>query len=217
MRLMRAIALLLLVGLADRFAASALAEGKATPCKGPHALYLVIDKSRSMAADSLLPRTTAALAAFIPELGKQHSLTVIGFDATPFIIVNGMVMDEAGKATAIERLKLLIATGKSNLVPALGLVRQRAAVSTASCKSLVVISDWIISPEPADQTRWITVEVKKLAEQGVSISTIAVGEDADIVPPRIIAKFGNGKFFSHKKPEQIGENLRTILSGRLKD
>lgn len=213
MRLMRAIALLLLVGLADRFAASAFAEGKATPCKGPHALYVAIDKSRSMAADSLLPRTTAALAAFIPELDKQHSLTVIGFDATPFIIVNGMVMDEPGKATAIERLKLLIATGKSNLVPALGLVRQRAAVSTASCKSLVVISDWKIAPAPEEETDWITVEVKKLAAQGVSTSTIAVGEDADLLLSRVIAKFGNGKCFSRKEPEQIGASLRAILSG----
>ena len=212
MRLMRAIALFILIGFSDAAVASASAEESQPSCKGRHALYLVIDKSRSMEIDSLLKRTLAAIAAFVPATDEQVSLMVIGFDATPFIVVNEMLMDDAGRELAIQRLKFLMPMGKSNLVTPLALARQRATSSAASCKSLVVISDWKFPLETPEEARRLPIEVKKLVEQGVTISTIVVGEDGDSSLPRVIAKNGNGRFFSHGKPEQIGANLKELLA-----
>ncbi len=163
-----------------------------------NAIALVIDKSGSMAEDNKIGATKLAALAVIQSLKDEDYVSVIGFDAGPFVIIDVQRVAEA-KHEAERRLRNLTAAGKTNLLPALATARQRLQKAGTSRKHIIVLSD---GKFPLSSEAYIG-EINNLRNDGISVSTVALGVEADIPFMKILAKYGKGAFYHTLDPSQL--------------
>ena len=163
-----------------------------------NAIVLVIDKSGSMAEDNKIEAAKSAALASIQALKDEDFISVIGFDAGPFVIINVMRVAEA-KAQAQSRLRNLTAAGKTNLLPALATARQLLQKAGASRKHIIVLSD---GKFPLTSDAYIS-EINNLRAEGISVSCVALGLDADVPFMKILSKYGKGAFYHTLDASQL--------------
>ena len=159
-----------------------------------NAVALVIDKSGSMRDEHRISFAREAARQLVEHLKDRDRIAVIGFDREPFTVVPLSDVGEIREdfAYRIDRLK---PSGGTRLFPALEEARRQLLGEEAKRRHIIVLSDGLSEDaESAGGRRNYYDLALALAEQGVTISTIALGHDADTVFLERIASYGRGAF-----------------------
>ncbi len=166
----------------------------------PSAVMLVVDKSGSMAEQGKIMSARMAALSSIQSLKDEDYVGVIGFDSGPISIVElGKVKDVKGNAR--ERLQgNLTAKGHTNLLPALSLARLRLENIKAGRKHIIVLSDGQI---PQSRSDAFVQELNRIRKQHITISTVALGYEADVQFMKMVAEQGRGSFYQTLDPSRL--------------
>ena len=162
------------------------------------AVILVIDKSGSMEEENRLTSAKEAAILSMDALKDEDYISVIGFDDTPFELFSIRTVGEA-RQIAERRMRSLSAAGQTNPLPALSLARQRMRGIDAGRKHLIVLSDGRF-PMSSDI---YADEINKLKSEGVTVSAVALGADADIPFMKFLAQAGRGAFYQTVDPSRL--------------
>ena len=162
------------------------------------AVALVIDKSRSMIQQGKIESAKRAALTSIEALKDDDYVSVIGFDSAPFVIIRMAKVKEV-KPIASRRLRNLTAAGRTNLLPALAAARQALNRSGAGRKHIIILSDGKV---PDAGTQYFS-EIGRLRKAGVTVSTVALGSEADVPFMKVVSQRGNGAFYHTLDPSKL--------------
>lgn len=159
------------------------------------ALIIVLDKSYSMNGSVMELCKTAAQAA-IDALTDKQSVGVITFN-------DGFTIDvplqNVGKNR--ERIRSAVsaisANGQTLIFPAIEQAFKSLSAVKARAKHVVVLSDGRTYPDDYETL------VKKMVEAKITVSSIAVGRDADAVLLGNIAKWGHGRSYAVEDAHEV--------------
>ncbi|MBI3998078.1 MAG: VWA domain-containing protein [Armatimonadetes bacterium] len=155
------------------------------------AIVLVLDASGSMGsfgtelAKVELAKETAQ--SVIDLLGERDLVGVIAFDQVPRWLVP--LTPAAQRARILEAVSRIKAGGGTNLYPALVAARDALRRAEAKVKHVIVLSDG--QTDPGD----FRGLAGTMAEDRMTISTVAIGRDADVEIMRNIAGWGRGRAY----------------------
>jgi len=179
----------------------------------PHVLLLfVLDKSGSMGAgpegETKLDLAKAAAVAAADIMNPSDQVGILGFDAAwdwvlPFRPV--------GKGEWIsDKLASLESDGGTDLYKALVEAHRAVASKEAAIKHVLVLSDGL-----TDKADFRSL-IHQMVREGVTVSTVSVGNDADIQLLAEIAKNGNGRGYVTIDPQTIPQifTAETLLISR---
>ncbi len=172
----------------------------------PAAIVIVLDNSGSMnfsIQGSLRVKQEVAnegAALAIETLDPRDLVCVLAFNTTTDTVVP-MQRNSDPEAIA-RRVRSIRAGGGTNLGPALiRALRQLQAgdAARASVRHVIVLSDGRSegSPESFIET------ARRMNEEGISVSTIAVGDEADSDTMRAIAEAGAGEYYPVSDPNTL--------------
>lgn len=151
-------------------------------------LMLVIDRSGSMDGDKLLLAKEAA-ARSIDLLREDDTIGVIAFDDKPWEIV------EPTKLTDKEKIKNKVlsipAGGGTEIYSSLKMAYESLSEQELQRKHIILLTDGQGNSSP-DYNKLI----EDYADQGITVSTVAVGQDADGKLLEAISKKANGRFYN---------------------
>ena len=164
------------------------------------AVTFVIDKSGSMSAqaegeEKLAIAKVAALSA-IELLNPLDRVAVLSFDAGHEWSVP--VTEAGNRQTIAETLRVLGAGGSTDLFGALEEAHRGMRGQDAKLKHLIVLSDGLSRTE-SDYTGL----ARRIYADGITISSIAFGEDADLALMANLAAHGKGRFYHTADPKSI--------------
>lgn len=158
------------------------------------ALALVIDRSGSMSGQKLQLSKEAAVAAVRTLSGRDY-IVVVAFDDVPYPVVRlQRVGDYNGVARRIDRIG---EGGGTDLYPAMEAAYSALKEADAAAKHMIVLSDGLT---PENEFKRL---VQDMAKQGITVSAVAVGPDADRKLLSQIARDGDGKFYAVVNPRMI--------------
>jgi hypothetical protein len=179
----------------------------------PHiALLFVIDKSGSMGAgaegSTKLDLAKAAAIAAADIMNPTDQVGILAFDANwdwalPF--------RQVGKGEWLTSgLAGLQSDGGTDLYKAMLEAQRGIAAKQAAIKHVIVLSDGLT--DKADFTSLIG----KMARDGITVSTVSVGSDADVQLMADIAKVGKGRGYVALDPQTIPQifTAETLLISR---
>lgn len=179
----------------------------------PHvALLFVIDKSGSMGAggegSTKLDLAKAAAIAAADIMNPTDQVGILAFDANwdwalPF--------RQVGKGEWItEKLANLQSDGGTDLFKAMIEAQRGIAGKQAAIKHVIVLSDGL-----TDKADFSSL-VGNMARDGITVSTVSVGDDADVQLMADIAKVGKGRGYVALDPQTIPQifTTETLLISR---
>ncbi len=154
------------------------------------AVVLVIDKSGSMREENKMLYAQEAAKAVARQLKDNDLLAVVGFDVSPFVVVP---METVGRLrptveTQIGRLK---PGGQTYFYPALLEAKRQIERVNSPRKHVILISD---GETRGTQSELIDLVNVMKSEMKITVSTVAVGDDADIRIMKRISQYGGGLF-----------------------
>lgn len=159
------------------------------------ALLIVLDRSYSMKGRKLDLAKAATLGA-LDLLDENHRFGVITFDAQPDMTVP--LAPVRGKRRAEDLISRFTASGQTNIYPALQTAyRVLADQKDVRSRHVILLSDG--DTQPADFQRL----VKRMADNGITVTTVAIGAEADKALLENISKWGNGRFYFTESAERV--------------
>jgi uncharacterized membrane protein len=163
------------------------------------ALVLIIDKSGSMGREEKLDYAKAAAHAAAGTLKDNDLIEVIGFDSQPFVVVPLEPMSTARPylGQMIDRLK---ARGTTYLMPALKQADSDLAPSGAAIKHMVILTDGETGGTAA---MYYDLVATMHRQGGVTVSTIAIGNEANVRLLDSISKYGGGALYQTSSAEAL--------------
>lgn len=166
----------------------------------PSAVILVVDKSGSMAEQGKIMAARMAALSSIESLKDNDFVGVIGFDSGPLAVIELAPVAQV-KPEARERLQSnLQARGHTNLLPALSLARLRLSNIKAGRKHIIVLSDGQIPQSGSDA---FVSELNRIRGEKITISTVALGYEADVPFMKMVAQAGKGSFYQTLDPSRL--------------
>lgn len=159
------------------------------------ALALVIDKSGSMEGQKIALSRRAAIEA-IRVLGAKDHVGVVAFDGASRWIVPMQKIGET-RTDIAQRIRRLPANGGTNMFPAIVQAFNELRAADATVRHMVVLTDG--QTEPGDFDRL----VDHMREAGITMSTVAVGDDADRALLSRMANQAAGKFYRVTSPRAV--------------
>jgi Ca-activated chloride channel family protein len=165
------------------------------------ALVLIIDKSGSMGRNQKLEYAKAAAITVTKTLTDNDLIAVIGFDSQPFVMVPLTPLSQSRPYfdQLINRLK---ARGTTYLLPALQEAERMLAGNNASMKHVVILTDGETGGTAAMYYDLVSTMHR---EGGVTISTIAIGREANLPLLESISKYGGGGFYQTDSASNLPE------------
>lgn len=161
------------------------------------AMVHTIDKSCSMGegAGSKLEMAKSASKLTAELLSDRDMLGLIGFDDTPSWVLPLQPLTD--KAAAVNLIGSLRTGGGTDILPAI--VKADAALdgTDAALKHVIVMSDGISAPGDFQG------EIRRAAARGITLSTIAIGDDADQQTMTDLASWGGGQYYLVTDPTAI--------------
>jgi uncharacterized membrane protein len=158
------------------------------------ALSLVIDRSGSMAGEKLDMSLAAAREA-IKMMGPRDYINVVAFDDMAYNIVPLERVDNGRNALA--RTSRIAIGGGTNLFPGMEMGYEQLKAADAAVKHMIVLTDGM-TPEAE-----FTALIRKMRQDKITVSAVAVGTDADRALLGRIASLGKGKFYAAPNPRAI--------------
>lgn len=155
------------------------------------AVVLVLDASGSMGgfgnemAKVELAKETAQ--SVVDLLGERDLVGVLAFDQMPRWLVQPTAASQ--RARILEAVSRIRAGGGTNLYPALAAAREALQKVEARVKHIIVLSDG--QTDPGD-FRGLAAA---LVSERITVSTVAIGKDADLEIMRSIAGWGRGRAY----------------------
>ena len=157
-------------------------------------MVLVIDKSGSMSGLPIALARQAAKAA-VDLLGMRDRIGVIAFDGQPYDIV------ELTSATDKELIKAKISTiaagGGTNLYPAMVAGSKMLESAGTRLRHMIVLSDGQSMPGDFDGI------ATQMADNGVTLSTVALGTGAHQQLMKRLAEIGKGRYYVTQDAESM--------------
>ncbi|WP_171189927.1 VWA domain-containing protein, partial [Alienimonas chondri] len=158
------------------------------------AMVLIIDKSGSMGGQKIELAKDAAKAA-VELLGPKDQLGVIAFDGAPTWVSDiRPASDKAGLEASISTIG---AGGGTTLYPAMTEARDALRRAAAKLKHVIILTDGQSSPGDFDGV------TRDLASDRVTVSTVGVGQGADMNLLEEIARTGGGRHYFTDDPGNI--------------
>lgn len=157
-------------------------------------MVLVIDKSGSMQG---LPMELARQAAksTVELLGQRDQIAVIGFDGDAQIVCEMTSASDRGSVqSAIDSLE---AGGGTDVYPAMVAGRAMLESAATQMKHMIILSDG--QTQPADHLGL----TRTMADGGITVSTVALGEGAAGELMASIAEIGRGRFYETLDPASV--------------
>jgi Ca-activated chloride channel homolog len=163
------------------------------------ALVLVIDKSGSMGRNDKLTYAKAAAETVLKTLKPNDLISVIGFDSQPFVVVPLATVAQSRSYfdTMVNRL---VAHGTTYLLPALQEAERTLLRSGAQIQHVVIITDGETGGTPA---MYYDLVSRMHREGGATISTIAIGREANLALLQSISKYGGGASYQTDSPSNL--------------
>jgi Mg-chelatase subunit ChlD len=158
------------------------------------ALMLVIDSSGSMSGEKMT-LTKAAAREAVKALSPADSIGVISFDSDSREIVP--LQPVGGRTHIMPMISKIQSDGGTVMYPAMQMGFRELQKSDASVKHMIVLTDGQTSP---DNFAALTRDIKNA---GITVTSIAIGTDADVNLMRQIASAGGGKLFHVLSPKAI--------------
>jgi Ca-activated chloride channel homolog len=154
------------------------------------AVVLVIDKSGSMREGNRLLYAKEAAKAVIGQLKGNDFVGVVGFDVEPFVVV---------PLTSVERIRgnfdaqvdRLRASGRTYLYPAIVEAKRQLERQSAGHKHVIILSDGETGGSGSDYIDLVGV---MRGELKMTVSAVAIGDEANIPLMKRIAQYGGGLF-----------------------
>ncbi|MBI3651100.1 MAG: VWA domain-containing protein [Acidobacteria bacterium] len=164
------------------------------------ALVLVIDKSGSMAeiqsgGRSKMELAQEAASTAVDFLSERDSVGVLAFDSEAQTVAEITKVED--KKKIIKEILSIQAVGGTAMYPGIRQAYQWLQASDAQIKHIIVLSDG--QSEPGD----FAGIAKAVSAAGMTLSTIAVGRDADVRGMKMIADLGGGRFYATDRAETL--------------
>jgi Mg-chelatase subunit ChlD/uncharacterized membrane protein len=160
------------------------------------AVVLVIDNSGSMGdtagGSSKMDLAKQAALAAAQSLGPYDEIGILGFsDDAHWAIPPTSAADLAPVEQAINSMQ---PGGGTQIYPALQTAFQALSAVDAKVKHIVLLTDGEAPNGPYDQL------TQQMRDAGITLSTIAVGSDADVNLLQQLAQWGNGGYYDGNDP-----------------
>jgi len=177
------------------------------------AVVLVIDKSGSMRDDNRIIYAKEAAKAVARQLKDIDLLGVIGFDDTPFVVVYLETMSRLRGVVEnqIDRLK---PGGQTYFLPALHEARRQLERVNASRKHIILLSDGVTRGSQGELVDLVGVMKN---EQKITVSAVAISNDADVRVMKRVAQYGGGLFHHVVDPSSLPQVVLEQLQDKPKD
>ncbi|MDP8924655.1 MAG: VWA domain-containing protein, partial [Chloroflexota bacterium] len=162
------------------------------------ALVLVIDASGSMAGgpgSSKMDLAKEAAVRSIELLSEQDQVGVVSFDDTPRWVVPTQPLDDVGAVQT--QIGSISPGGGTAIFPALEAAVNDIVPREAKVKHILLLTDGLSSGGDYDRL------AQRMAQANATLSTIAVGSDADFALMRRLAELGNGRYFEGNDPFEV--------------
>lgn len=160
------------------------------------ALALVIDRSGSMTGEKLAMAKAAAMAS-VDVLSPTDYVTVVAFDSAAYPIVPLTKKEDSQSINS--RIDRVGAGGGTNLRPAMDLAYQQLDAATdASVRHIVLLTDGM-----TEGAGYAELVQQMRSERNVTVSTVAVGADADVKLLAELARVGAGRFHKALSPRSL--------------
>lgn len=166
------------------------------------AIVLVLDSSGSMggrvggSTRSQQDIANAAAVAAIESLDRRDLVGVVEFDSNARWVVEFAPNDQPGRSA--ERVRGISPSGGTNLPPGLSLAADALRGSDAKVKHIIVLSDGVSS-----DAQTLPDLAASISNDGIHISTIAVGDGADTGTLASVARAGDGSFYRVADPNTL--------------
>jgi len=162
------------------------------------ALQLVLDTSGSMQGEKIQLCKAAAMEA-VKALQENDSIGVLTFNTEVREVVP--LQRVGGRSHILPSIARIGADGGTDMFPAMERGFLRLQKSDASTKHMIVITDGQTHP---NDFRSLTQRMK---DEGITVTAVAVGADADVNLMRDIASLGGGKLYQVLSPRAIPKIL----------
>lgn len=158
------------------------------------AIALVIDRSGSMAGERLEMAKSAAIAT-AEVLGRNDLLSVHAFDSEAHLVVPMTRL--ASPAAVAGQISALASGGGTNLEPAFRQAREALLRARARVRHMIILTD--------GQTAGGGYETlaAQCRGEGITISTVAIGEGSHVALLQAVAAGGGGQAYSTLDPAAI--------------
>lgn len=166
------------------------------------ALVLVIDASGSMAGgpgSSKMDLAKEAATRATELLSEQDQLGVISFDDTPRWVVPTAFLEDP--ATAQSQIGSIAPGGGTAIFPALEAAYNDIVTREAKVRHILLLTDGLSSGGDYDRL------TAQLQENNITLSTIAVGSDADFALMQRLASLGRGRYFEGNDPFEVPQMI----------
>jgi Ca-activated chloride channel family protein len=163
------------------------------------ALVLIIDKSGSMGRENKLEYAKAAARTVLRTMSDNDLIAVIGFDSQPFVIVPLEPLSRA-RPYFDQMINRLIAQGTTYLLPAIEQAQAMLAATTASTRHVVILTD---GETGGTAVMYYDLVASMHHDGGITISTIAIGNEANVQLLQAISRYGGGGFYQTDSPSSL--------------
>jgi len=158
------------------------------------AIVLVIDKSGSMGGQPIVLVREASKAA-VELLSMRDQVGVVAFDGDAKVICD--LTSAASKGDVMSQVDTIAAGGGTNMYPAMAVGRDMLAVASAKIKHMIVLSD---GQSSGGDFEGVSAE---LADMGVTVSTVSLGQGAAVQLMATIAEIGHGRAYVTNNAEEM--------------
>lgn len=163
------------------------------------AIVFVLDSSGSMrrsvmgSARSQQEIANESAAAAVRTLDRRDLVGVVAFDNNARVVVPlAPVDDPEGVA---ERIRGIAPNGGTNIPPGLELAAEQLKDVEAKVRHIIVLTDG-----KSEGTEELATMASDLAAGGIRVSTIGIGDDADLATLEAMAEAGDGAFYPVSNP-----------------
>ncbi|HSF17120.1 MAG TPA: VWA domain-containing protein [Vicinamibacteria bacterium] len=157
-------------------------------------LVVVLDKSYSMYGRKIALAKEATKAA-LDLLEDTHRFGVVTFDWNPYTTIP--LQTASNKEWIKEGISRIQASAQTNIYPALERAYEQLIESPSKVKHVILLSDGKTYPDDYEEL------VKRMVEDEITVSTVAVGEEADQELLADIADWGNGRSYFILDAEKV--------------
>ncbi len=158
------------------------------------ALIIVLDKSFSMVGPKIELSKEAAKAA-LAVLEPTHRFGLVTFDHSPYWTVPLQFATNTDRIN--EYISSIIASAHTNIYPALENAYEELAGTEAEVRHVILLSDGKTYPDDYETL------LKRMAESEITVSTVAVGEEADRELLGSIAEWGSGRAYFIRDAQRV--------------